>query len=222
MRFLKWVLFIVFLLLTMGAFIDGEAGIAMVMGLIAFGILRNLRKKAVRRSNGNGVNVDVEFLRPETSADGIVYSTQTRSYRHWIRGHNLMSGNRYRKAENEFRKALASATRPMERYSARLGLIDLYYKQREVRDNAIPQCIEMCKAQIEDTPAIIADFERTWGDAPPAVSGVFERLAIIYEKRGEFGKAIAVCEHGIRLGFDGLAVRRARLAKRITKADDVS
>lgn len=59
----------------------------------------------------------------------------------------------------------------------------------------------MCRNQMSDTEAIIPDFEREWGEAPPAVGSSFDHLAIIYERQGDLENAISVCKQGIEIGL---------------------
>ena len=69
-------------------------------------------------------------------------------------------------------------------------LIDVYYKQRDDRE----KCINYCKKDIK----IAEEFVTEFGEVPRIPS--FKRLAIIYEKRGQYDKAIAVCEQALDIG----------------------
>ncbi|WP_049904096.1 tetratricopeptide repeat protein, partial [Halococcus agarilyticus] len=73
-------------------------------------------------------------------------------------------------------------------------LIDACYKQRNEREDAIEECIEYCKKDIE----IAQDFIDEFGEVPVIPS--FKRLAIIYEKQKRYKDAIDVCNQALDLG----------------------
>ncbi len=83
-------------------------------------------------------------------------------------------------------------------------LIELYYKQRDNRDNAIDKCIDTCWKDINKMDTIINEFKKEqsykdYGTLPRMPS--FERLAIVYEKSGEYKKSLNVCEKAIEYGL---------------------
>lgn len=118
-------------------------------------------------------------------------------------------------------KALeAEGDNPTDRHFVYNSLIDLYYKQRDERDDAIENCITYCKEDIER----IDEFLRAWGAGPgnpkPPRIPAFKRLAIIYEQRGEYQQAIEVCERAIDLGLSdgtkgGFEGRLERIMKKL-------
>lgn len=95
-------------------------------------------------------------------------------------------------------------------------LIDLYYKQRDDRADAIEKCIQYCKKDIE----IADEFVSAFGEVPKIPS--FKRLAIIYERQERYGDAIQVCEQAIEIGTTdgtkgGFEARKERLQKKLTE-----
>lgn len=84
-----------------------------------------------------------------------------------------------------------SATSTHFTYNA---LIDVYYKQRDDRGDAIEKCIEYCKKDIEIAEEFVAEF----GDVPRIPS--FKRLAIIYERQERYEDALAVCNRALDIG----------------------
>jgi tetratricopeptide (TPR) repeat protein len=93
-------------------------------------------------------------------------------------------------------------------------LIDVYYKQRDDREDAIEKCIEYCKKDVEIADEFVAEF----GEVPRIPS--FKRLAIIYERQERFADAIAVCDQALEIGTTdgtkgGFEGRKDRLRKKL-------
>jgi tetratricopeptide (TPR) repeat protein len=95
-----------------------------------------------------------------------------------------------------------------------LPLIGLYYKQRDDREDAIPNCIEYCRRDIGLTPAFLEEF-----DVVPRIPS-FKRLAIIYETDERYDEAISVCDRALELELDdgtkgGFEGRRDRIQRKL-------
>jgi tetratricopeptide (TPR) repeat protein len=93
-------------------------------------------------------------------------------------------------------------------------LIDVYYKQRDDRGDAIEKCIQYCKKDIEIADEFVAEF----GEVPRIPS--FKRLAIIYERQERYADAIAVCDQALEIGTTdgtkgGFEGRKDRLRKKL-------
>jgi len=93
-------------------------------------------------------------------------------------------------------------------------LIDVYYKQRDDREDAIKKCIQYCKKDIE----IADEFVDEFGEVPRIPS--FKRLAIIYERQERYAEAIAVCDQALEIGTTdgtkgGFEGRKDRLRKKL-------
>ncbi len=130
-------------------------------------------------------------------------------------GGTAASGNDYAFAETVLLKALerddGSATSTHFAYNE---LIDVYYKQRDDRDDAIKKCIEYCKKDIEIAEEFVAEF----GEVPRIPS--FKRLAIIYERQDRYEEALAVCDQALDIGTTdgtkgGFEGRKERLRKKM-------
>lgn len=83
-------------------------------------------------------------------------------------------------------------------------LIEKYYKERDTNSEALTQCVRYCQIVIENSK----DFIKVWlaedrklGNVNPKFPRIpaFERLAIIYEKQGNYAAAIEVCNRAIDL-----------------------
>jgi hypothetical protein len=121
-------------------------------------------------------------------------------------------------AEMMFKCALmARDDNPTDRHFVYNHLIDLYYKQREKRSDAIDLCIKYCLEDIQRIEAFkvayIKEYEGIQGNLIasgyksqkdryevklPSIPS-FDRLRIIYEKQGKFSEAIQVCSKAIEV-----------------------
>lgn len=93
-------------------------------------------------------------------------------------------------------------------------LIDIYYKQRDDREDAIEKCIEYCKRDIMIADSFIDEF----GEVPRIPS--FKRLSIIYKKEEQYEDAIDICDQALKIGTtdgtkSGFEGRKERLRKKI-------
>jgi hypothetical protein len=71
-------------------------------------------------------------------------------------------------------------------------LIDLFYKQRETKEDAIKKCIEYCWMDVKNFPKISAS-----KDEVPS----FKRLAIIFESEKKYNEAIKVSKLALKYGL---------------------
>lgn len=130
-------------------------------------------------------------------------------------GHTATSEKDYDFAEMILLSALETEDRSStDTHFVYNTLIDLYYKQRDDREDAIEKCVEYCKKDIE----IAQDFVDEFGEVPRIPS--FKRLAIIYEKQERYKDAIDVCDRALELGTPdgtkgGFEGRKERLRRKI-------
>jgi tetratricopeptide (TPR) repeat protein len=136
--------------------------------------------------------------------------TWTKQHELESRGHELLTAKRFAEAEKILLNALeAEDDNPIDRHFVNNHLIELYYKMRNDREDALGKCIFICKKDIECLP----EFLKTWKiKFPPtpelpeemnlAQCPSIERLAIIHEKKMEYQKAIDLCNYAIELGLD--------------------
>ncbi len=114
----------------------------------------------------------------------------------------------------------------MQRHFELNELIELHYKNRDTSPDALDKCIKYC---LEDISNIHA-FTKAWADEEQKIGRVpiklpripaFERLAIIYEKLGNFEAAIDICHQAIKLGLNNSdkCYSPSDFSKRISKLE---
>lgn len=82
------------------------------------------------------------------------------------------------------------------------GMIQLYYRRRDVEPNALDKAIEACKKQIALAPKAAKEFRREYpGNPLPAHIG-YTQLAIILEKQKEYAEAIHLCKQAQSQGWN--------------------
>lgn len=151
-----------------------------------------------------------------------------------VRGHNttqqsylknvgakLVSNKEYDLAAKVLLKGLdCPDDNPTDRHFIYNSLIDLYYKQRDEREDAIEKCIEYCKADIDSIDEFHQELKEEYEDASLPRIPAFKRLAIIYERQSEFEKALEVCEEAIRRSLSdgtqgGFEARKQRIENKL-------
>lgn len=136
-------------------------------------------------------------------------------------GAKLVSNKEYDLAEKVLLNGLDSPDdNPTDRHFIYNSLIDLYYKQRDEREDAIERCIECCKADIDSIDEFHQELQEENEDASLPRIPAFKRLAIIYERQGEFEKALEVCEEAIQRSLSdgtqgGFEARRERIENKM-------
>jgi tetratricopeptide (TPR) repeat protein len=124
-------------------------------------------------------------------------------------GRELFVAGKIDKAEKLLLKALeADDDNAIDRHFVYNDLIELYYKIRDEREDALEKCIYYCRTDIERLPEFLGSYKKRYGgpdvpegfDVPDCPS--LERLAIIHEKNGEYQEAIDLCKYAIELGLE--------------------
>ena len=127
----------------------------------------------------------------------------------------------------------ARGDEPITRHFIYNSLIELYYRQRETRADALESSVRYCIEDIERIGRFIAAWKQeekriaaSVGHKIPKDEEIeipripsFQRLIIIYEKQGKIKEAIELCQHAIGLGLHdntkgGFEGRLARLQRR--------
>ena len=154
-----------------------------------------------------GMNTD-----PKNVDTGNISSTSTSQKFLYPIGMNATSHKDYKIAETVLLKALeVPDSNPMDLHFVYNALIDLYYKQRDDRPDAINFCIDFCLLDINSIEQFIALWHqqvKSLGipddkiETPRIPS--FERLSIIYDKQGRFLEAIEICKKAIELNLEAL------------------
>ena len=76
---------------------------------------------------------------------------------------------------------------------------EVYYKQREMREDADALCEKYCQRDVELFPKYKKPLVKDFGSLPRIKT--FQRLAILYEKRGDYTSAIRICKLAIKYGL---------------------
>ncbi len=118
---------------------------------------------------------------------------------------------------------LGKKTNPIDRHFLLMSIVDIAYKSRHYSEMAA-KCLEIAQLHLSEFSEIAPAIKRMAGGTMPAVT-TFQRYATLLCERGEFERAIKVCEtavmYGLRDGTKaGFAARidriRAARAKRKT------
>jgi len=137
----------------------------------------------------------------------------------WNEGLNLLLNREYKKAEKCLLKALKTKDDTLQyRHLTYNALIRLYYKLRDKRKDALEKCIHYCKEDINILPDFLKQEKKEYGAVPTCTSVI--QLAIIYEKKHEYQKAIDISNIAIKLGLEddtksGFLGRVERLKKKL-------
>ncbi|MCF7889833.1 tetratricopeptide repeat protein [Candidatus Bipolaricaulota bacterium] len=125
-------------------------------------------------------------------------------------------------AEKVFEKSLeADDENPKDRHFIYINWEKLLYKQRDEDPEALEKCIELCKKDIAQVDEVLPRLKKGPNGKEINIDYYsFRRLAIIYEKQGEFEKAIEICnkalEHNVfantKMGWEG---RKEKLKKKL-------
>lgn len=105
----------------------------------------------------------------------------------------LFQSKEYDLAEKTLSVATKKVKEPHALHQVYNLLIDVYYKQRETRTDAIGKCISVCRLDMK-LASILA---KETNDIPS-----FKRLAIILESQGDFKGAIEVATSALKYGLD--------------------
>lgn len=139
-------------------------------------------------------------------------------------------------AEMVILKALsANDDNPLNRHFVYNSLINLYYKQREKRSDAIDLCIKYCVEDIKRIEAFKLAYIKEYEDIQnrlisrgqkkledksevnlPGIPS-FDRLRIIYEKQGKFSEAIQICSKAIEVGAWDIEAGNDQITKLMKK-----
>lgn len=130
---------------------------------------------------------------------------------------------------------LAQDDNPLNRHFVYNRLIDLYYKQREKRSDAIDLCIKYCIEDIKRIEAFKLAYIKEYEDIQnqlisrgqkkiedkfevdlPGIPS-FDRLRIIYEKQGKHREAIQVCSKAIEVGAWDIEAGNEQISKLMKK-----
>ena len=97
---------------------------------------------------------------------------------------------------------------------------ECYYKQRDIRADALDLTIEFCQKDIQLFPKYVKQLKKEMGCIPRITT--FQRLAILYEKNKQYEEAINICRLAIKYDLKdstkgGYPERLEKLEKKINK-----
>lgn len=76
-----------------------------------------------------------------------------------------------------------------------------YYRQRKLRTDAVDLTIYFCLRDIELFPEYAKLMQNLYDHIPPKIM-TFQQLAILYEKQGQYQKALEICELAMSYGLE--------------------
>lgn len=110
---------------------------------------------------------------------------------------------------------------PLSLHFAMQARCQFFYRWRDHDEYALDAAIEACERGIAVSKEAAAEMARQWGRVDVS-HHCFTQLAIIEEKRGNFQRAIDLCNAAEADGWLGdWEKRRARLTKKLAKANQV-
>lgn len=107
-------------------------------------------------------------------------------------GVRLANKKNYLLAEKFLLETLNKEKNLNRRHEILTTLIDVYYKQRDSREDAIDKCVHFCLKDIK----LVQKIQQKEQEIPS-----FKRLAIIYETREKFNEAIKISELALKFGL---------------------
>lgn len=98
---------------------------------------------------------------------------------------------------------------------------EINYPDRDIDPNALNIVIKACEEQIKIAPLAIKAFKKEYPKQTLPSHGGYERLRIIYKKRGEFQKAIDLCKQAKKQGWSGCWDKQIEDLNRSLKRSDI-
>ncbi|RIJ15943.1 hypothetical protein D1227_06480 [Henriciella mobilis] len=90
----------------------------------------------------------------------------------------------------------------LDLHFAYMNHCQVFYRWRDEDEAALSRAIAACERSIEINERAAQEWKQQYGDPVPA-HHCFKQLAIIEEKRGDFDRAIDLCEAAISSGWNG-------------------
>lgn len=96
-----------------------------------------------------------------------------------------------------------------------------YYKQRKFRPDAVDLTMYFCLRDIELFPEYAKLMQSQYDYVPPKIM-TFQQLAILYEKQGQYQKAIEICDLAMSYGLEdttqgGYPARVEKLQRKLNR-----
>ncbi len=95
-------------------------------------------------------------------------------------------------------KVLTAPSNPIDRHFLLQGIVNATYKRRSEAAMAV-KCAEVAELHLSEFPEIAPALERDLGILPRVVT--FQLYATLLTERGDFDRAVAVCERAIEYGL---------------------
>ncbi|UYG09090.1 hypothetical protein [Halomonas sp. M4R1S46] len=121
------------------------------------------------------------------------------------------------------KKARSQKTNPIDRHFLLMGIVEKAYKKRSDPD-MVKLCSETAEQHIREFPDIAPALRQDMDGILPNVT-TFQTYAKLLQERGEYSRAIEVCEEAMRYGLhdgtkSGFEGRIERIKKAREKAAD--
>jgi hypothetical protein len=125
---------------------------------------------------------------------------------------------------NRMLEALSVPTNPIDRHFLLMGIVNETYRRRQDEEMAA-RCAEVSELHLREFAQIAPGLRRDMGGSLPRVT-TFQHFATLLTERGEFDRAVAVCEQAIEFGLNdntksGFEGRIARIRKKQVKVSSV-
>lgn len=100
-------------------------------------------------------------------------------------------------------KCIDINSKPLDIYFIYLKAISIYDKNKDSNQLYFNKMIYYCEKQIHISQKVKDDFQKTYKNSRLPVYKGYKVLVDIYEKQGDYDKAIKLCEKAQKEGWDG-------------------
>ena len=199
---------------------DKYGGLIKELGLLEFWKdLSEEEREKIREYSKQGLNMNTKYDIDDPSYK-VSNTTLTADNFLMLKTEYAIKDKNFELAQKLLDKALEYNKDPESLHFIYNNLIKLYYKQRD-DEKFLNKCIEICKKDIELYEDKLIKMDTDVINEDTKIPS-FQRLAIIYENKGEYKKAIDICKKAIKYnlrdtskaGFEG---RLERLEKNLDK-----
>lgn len=121
----------------------------------------------------------------------------------------------------EYASSIENNSTLVDRHFYLISAADCYYKQREIRDDALSLAEQFYLKDVGLFPRYKSALMKEMGGVLPRIPS-FSQLAILYEKKGRYEEAIGICRLAIKYGVQektkaGFEGRIEKIEKKLNK-----